>query len=41
VSVPSELDKRRYPPTGDKETWIKYGPAGPPTVDSPGVEGAA
>jgi hypothetical protein len=26
----SDLQRRRYPPTGNRELWIKYGPAGPP-----------
>jgi hypothetical protein len=26
----SDLQKRRYPPTGNRELWILYGPAGPP-----------
>jgi hypothetical protein len=26
----SELARRRYPPTGDRDTWVRYGPAGPP-----------
>lgn len=25
-----ELMRRRYPPTGDPELWVRYGPAGPP-----------
>jgi hypothetical protein len=29
---PSELDLRRWPPTGDRDLWILYGPAGPPEV---------
>lgn len=27
----SELQKRRWPPTGDRDLWIRYGPAGPPS----------
>ena len=26
----SELMRLRYPPTGDRELWVRYGPAGPP-----------
>ena len=26
----TELQRRRYPPTGDRDLWVKYGPAGPP-----------
>lgn len=26
---PSDLDKLRYPPTGDPDLWVKYGPGGP------------
>lgn len=26
----SDLQRRRYPPTGDRDLWIRYGPAGPP-----------
>lgn len=34
----SELDVRRYPPTGDRALWVRYGPAGPPPVAiAPGV----
>lgn len=29
----SELQRRRWPPTGDRELWIRYGPAGPPAVE--------
>jgi hypothetical protein len=25
----TELQRRRYPPTGDRDTWIRTGPAGP------------
>ena len=25
----NETDLERYPPTGDRRTWILYGPAGP------------
>jgi len=28
--VGSELMRRRYPPTGDRELWVRYGEAGPP-----------
>lgn len=28
----SELQLLRYPPTGDRDLWVKYGPAGPPCV---------
>jgi hypothetical protein len=28
----NELMFRRWPPTGNRELWIKYGPAGPPEV---------
>lgn len=34
----SELQRRRWPPTGDRALWVRYGPAGPPsTVMAPGV----
>lgn len=26
------LQVARWPPTGDRELWIRYGPAGPPAV---------
>lgn len=26
----TELDRRRYPPTGDRELWVRYGSDGPP-----------
>jgi hypothetical protein len=26
----AELMRRRYPPTGDVQLWVRYGPAGPP-----------
>jgi hypothetical protein len=26
----TELDRRRYAPTGDRELWVRYGPDGPP-----------
>lgn len=29
----TELNRRRYPPTGDRKLWVKYGPAGPPPND--------
>lgn len=25
-----ELQRRRWPPTGDRDLWVKYGPDGPP-----------
>lgn len=25
------LARHRYPPTGNRDLWIRYGPAGPPT----------
>lgn len=28
----SPLLLKRYPPTGDRATWVKYGPAGPPSL---------
>lgn len=28
----TELQIHRYPPTGDRELWVRYGPAGPPLV---------
>ena len=31
----SEIQRHRYPPTGDRDLWVKYGPAGPPTVPEP------
>lgn len=30
----SELQRRRYPPTGDRDLWIKYGPTGPPGYEA-------
>jgi hypothetical protein len=33
-----EIDRRRYPPTGDRELWIRYGPAGPPERPPDDVE---
>lgn len=32
---PSELMKRRYPPTGDPDLWVIYGPAGSPEWEGP------
>jgi hypothetical protein len=26
----TELQRKRYPPTGCRETWVRYGPDGPP-----------
>jgi hypothetical protein len=26
----TDLQRRRYPPTGRRDIWIKYGPSGPP-----------
>jgi hypothetical protein len=26
----NEIERLRYPPTGDRGLWIQYGPAGPP-----------
>ena len=34
----SELQKLRFPPTGDVELWIKYGPAGPLVEARQGAE---
>lgn len=28
----SELDRRRWAPTGDRALWVRYGDAGPPSV---------
>lgn len=28
----TNLQRRRYPPTGRRDVWIKYGPAGPPAA---------
>lgn len=29
--VPSaDVQHRRYPPTGDRDLWVRYGPSGPP-----------
>jgi hypothetical protein len=25
-----EIDRLRWPPTGDRDLWVRYGPAGPP-----------
>ena len=30
IPAVTELDRRRYPPTGDRATWVRYGPNGPP-----------
>lgn len=30
MSGPSDLMKRRYPPNGDVQEWVRHGPAGPP-----------
>ncbi|MDF3051566.1 MAG: hypothetical protein K0R87_3204, partial [Pseudonocardia sp.] len=29
MSGPSDLDKRPYPPTGEKELWVRFGPDRP------------
>lgn len=29
-----ELQRRRWPPTGDRDLWVKYGPDGPPLPDT-------
>ena len=29
---PADLLRRRYPPTGDRWMWVRYGPDGPPPV---------
>jgi len=29
----SELMRRRYPPTGDRELWVRYGEAGRPECE--------
>lgn len=26
----NQIDRRRWPPTGDRALWVRYGPAGPP-----------
>lgn len=26
----SEIQRRRWPPNGDRDEWVRYGPAGPP-----------
>ena len=31
----SEIQRRRYPPNGDRDQWVKYGPAGPAVVPEP------
>lgn len=28
VPAISELDRRRYPPSGDRDLWVRYGPDG-------------
>ena len=30
LSGRSELQRRRFPPNGNREEWIKYGPSGAP-----------
>lgn len=29
----TEVQIRRWPPTGNRELWVRYGPAGPPRAD--------
>lgn len=29
----TKLQRHRWPPSGDRELWIRYGPAGPPAVE--------
>lgn len=31
IAAYSELQKLRWPPTGDRDLWVQYGPAGPPS----------
>lgn len=31
----TELQLARWPPTGDRDLWIRYGPAGPPPGSAP------
>ena len=33
IAEHTELQKLRYPPTGSRDLWVKYGPAGPPAQD--------
>ncbi|MGI8816114.1 MAG: hypothetical protein ACR2G2_12795, partial [Pseudonocardia sp.] len=35
-----ELNLRRYPPTGDRDLWITYGPDGPPAEREGAPEGS-
>lgn len=37
LPVYTELQRRRYPPTGNRELWIRWGPAGPPAADESGA----
>lgn len=32
LNMPTELMKRRWPPTGNRDLWVRFGPAGPPPV---------
>lgn len=30
----TEVEKARWGPTGDRDLWVRYGPAGPPDIPS-------
>ena len=34
------IHKARWGPTGDRDLWVKYGPAGPPVIPQPREEEA-
>jgi hypothetical protein len=38
ICYPTELQRRRWPPNGDRDEWIKWGPAGAPSVAPAGSE---
>lgn len=35
----TQLQRHRWPPTGNRDLWVKYGPAGPPIPEA-GTEAA-
>lgn len=34
LTYATELQRRRFPPNGDRDEWIRYGPDGPPLPDT-------
>jgi hypothetical protein len=36
-----DVQRLRWPPTGDRDLWVRYGPAGPPACASVKSEAAA